>query len=195
MRMWSGCGGCMGKQSTSRRGVPAETTARLRAVRLDPSGSPLSGRALSNALRLLVPTVSEIPADYARFLKRHNGGTPLVRGFSFHHPKRGAQEYCVDEFLGIEDESLVSGTSQGILTALVKRRACIPAEFIPIGTAVRDDLLLLCVEERSRCYGEVWLLEWDSAVCRVDQIAPPNNSLHFVADSFASFLAGLYETD
>lgn len=162
---------------------------------MDTSGSPLPGRVLSNALRLLVPTVSEIPADYTKFLKKHNGGTPQVRGFSFHHPRRGAQEYWVDEFLGIEDESLISGTSQGMLTTLVQYRKFIPAEFIPIGIAVRDDLLLLCIEERSLCYGEVWLLDWDSVVPRVDQIGPPDNSLHFVAESFSSFLASLHETD
>ncbi|QKK08129.1 MAG: SMI1/KNR4 family protein [Planctomycetota bacterium] len=161
---------------------------------MESSGSPLPGRVLSNALRLLVPMVSEIPADYTKFLKKHNGGTPQVRGFSFHHPRRGAQEYWVDEFLGIEDESLISGTSQGMLTTLVQYREFIPVEFIPIGIAVRDDLLLLCIEERSRCYGEVWLLEWDSVVRRVDQIGPPDNSLHFVAESFASFLASLHET-
>ncbi len=79
-----------------------------------------------------------------------------------------------------------------VFSVLLSLREYIPREFFPVAIVGTYDLLLLCIEERSRAFGEVWLLDWEGAE-KFGEISPPNNCLHFVAKSFTDLLANLHD--
>lgn len=198
----------MGKRATTRAAAPTrgararvrkrpfdEPMPRVRAagIRFGYTGPKLTGRLISKAELFLVPNRSRLPVEYRAFLLRHNGGIPTPGYFTWKHPRQEAVRSWVDHLLGLDVRSLFGSHQPDLVSQLLLHRQQVPMSFLPIGYAVRDDLLLLGIDDWEETYGQVWIKHMEEVDDRIDNPSRPSDALYQVAPSFNAFLAMLHD--
>jgi hypothetical protein len=126
----------------------------------------------------------ELPKDYREFLLAHNGGKPKPAKFNvlidnFKNTSR------VMRFLGLHNSEYYSLSKY--LKIYSKR---IPYQLLPIATELSVDLI--CLSVHGNDYGVVYFWDHDWEV--TDQ-EPNYENVHFMADSFTTFLSSLYDDE
>lgn len=175
----------MPKRAASRK------TSKASTVRMESAGPKISAAKFRDAEEVLCGFGFVLPDDYRKFMLKHNGGTPECANFAWKHPRKKVVGSWVDEFLPIDPRSLGAGGSPDVFYTMIQRRAHFPPEFLPVGFAAGDDLLLLGIDDSGKSFGEVWLKHWDEVEEASDKTTPPGKAMYKLAGSFGEFLASL----
>ena len=126
---------------------------------------------------------AKFPAEYRRWVLRHNGGSPSPAHFAWEHPVEGSSIREVSILLGFDTSALDSrGRQPDVITMTLRYRDELPRSAVVIGLVEPEDVLVL--HTRGELAGQVFLLLWDRATLGEE-------STFFVASSFKVFLRSL----
>ena len=140
-----------------------------------------------NIARLEDQLQCRLPADYRDFLLKHNGGRPSRVHFSILLGGE-TEEWWIDSFYSV-DEHLAQPSSEArgatLSCAHFTDGEFVPRDCLVIGSAVRDDRLLLRLSGDRR--GQIDMKFGED----MDQ-ADPEGGIYPLAESFCAFLRSLY---
>lgn len=124
-----------------------------------------------------------IPEPYRSFLRRHNGGTPSRRGFSWTNEYGRAVLARVRSFFGVDDGE------DGLMDCFETYRDRVPRDLFPIASEVGSNLLLMGTEGARTGRIFYWDHNWEAG----NGEPPTYRNVHLIADSLDAFLASLTE--
>lgn len=124
-----------------------------------------------------------LPKDYREFLLKTNGGQPEKPLFSFYDKSDGS---CISKFLGIK-----KSFNDNILLKQKDAGLRFPNNFIPIGSDVYGNLILLSVKNADR--GKIYF--WDHEMEADNGEIPDYSNLTLIANSFEEFIASLRDEE
>lgn len=162
-------------------------------LKLQRSGRPLTAISLKRAEKELGIT---FPAEYRRFMLKHNGGVPEPGYFLYKHAKSGKKHSTwVDELCRITTSKIDSLSLRG-QNEMVARCAAegspVPDGAFTFAYGPGSSLLILTTGARK---GQVWLKLWDEVDSDPDSKPDPKQGMHRVAASFDKFLAILCDEE
>ena len=131
---------------------------------------------------------SPLPADYRAFLLAHNGGKPSPSGFRFDKKGRGYSESSVEWLYGIQDGGEYFNSLELRYRGYKGR---MPPTIIPIGSDPGGNQV--CISIAGPDLGHVYFWDHEREADTDEDEEPGYDNLYFVADSFSSFLTGLFD--
>jgi hypothetical protein len=122
------------------------------------------------------------PQAYKEFLLKYNGGSITPDVFAYHDRIYGEEDSILDRLLCIGDDNYFN------IEDYIKRynlTGRIPLIYVPIGTDLGANVLVINVELNSANYGKIFL--WDHDIEGDD-----NDNIYEVNETFTDFLNSLH---
>lgn len=156
-------------------------------IQFEESGPEITPAHISEAEQALG---AELPSDYKSFVLKNNGGVPIEMAVDFETPNKLNKpgDYC-DRFFDVSDKA-----PYGIVYSARKQKSVLPDGVIRIGASPAGDYYLLSLRPDS--YGSVFYKDHNVEDQRpFDAAGDLPESMIKLSDSFAGFLAMLYDPD
>ena len=152
---------------------------------IDSNNRPLSKDEVKN---LELWFGEKIPKDYQDFLLSFNGGVPKESYFIWQLRGHKLWVNKLYPFIDINSDEKLLGS---ICWAHQIFGNFVPQKYLIIGTAVRDDLLMINLNKKDN--GSVWMKFWDEVNKSSDEYMElhPDEAVYRLADTFTDFMNSL----